>query len=134
MALISWDTSLETRHPKIDEQHKALVDTINQLHAAMKAGKGRGEIEKIMVFLKDYTVSHFRMEEELMDHARYTGAAKHKTIHRDLVAQVGDLVDKHQKGTLNLTMPVMDFLQDWLTKHILSEDLQLAEYLRKQNG
>jgi hemerythrin-like metal-binding protein len=110
------------------------VDTINQLHAAMKAGKGRGEIEKIMVFLKDYTVSHFRMEEDLMDRTHYPGAAQHTTIHRDLVAQVANLVDKHQKGTLNLTMPVMDFLQDWLTKHIMSEDLQLAEYLRKQNG
>jgi len=132
MALIDWDTKLETNHPKIDEQHKALVNAINELHAAMKAGKGRAEIEKTLVFLKDYTVSHFGMEEKLMDQSNYPGTAKHKEIHRDLVQQVADLVDKHQKGTLTMTMPVMDFLQDWLKKHIQSEDFRLAEFLKRK--
>lgn len=134
MALIDWDKRLETGHSKIDEQHKALIDTINKLHVAMKTGKGRGEIEGILVFLKDYTVSHFRMEEDLMNHSHYTGMAKHKEIHHDLVVQVADLVDRHQKGTLTMTMAVMDFLNDWLTKHIQGEDFRLAEFLRKSPG
>jgi hemerythrin len=71
------------------------------------------------------------MEEALMGQSRYPGTAKHKEIHRDLVKQVAELVDKHQKGTLTMTMPVMDFLQDWLVKHIQSEDFRLAEFLRK---
>lgn len=130
VGLIVWDKRLESGNPKIDEQHKSLVEAYNRLHSAMKQGKGREEVGKILVFLKDYTVSHFKMEEELMDRHAYPGASKHKTIHHDLVVQVADLVEKYQQGATALTIPVMNFLEDWLTKHIQSEDFQLANFLK----
>ena len=40
MALMLWDKRLETGNAQIDEQHKALVEALNNLHAAMKQGKG----------------------------------------------------------------------------------------------
>ena len=128
MALITWGDRLKVGHPKIDEQHESLVEQVNKLHAAMKQGKGRDEIGGILDFLKDYTVMHFRMEEELMANVRYAGAAKHKGVHDDLVKAVAKLVEDYKKGG-NITMQVMDFLEDWLTKHILSEDMQLATCL-----
>jgi len=131
MALMLWDKRLETGNAQIDEQHKALVDALNNLHAAMKQGKGKDEVAKILVFLRDYTVSHFKMEESLMDQSAYPAAPSHKRIHADLVAQVADLVDQFEKGTTALTLPVMKFLEDWLTKHIMGEDFRLAEFLRK---
>ena len=130
MALIVWDKRLETGHPKIDEQHLSLIDTYNRLHNAMKQGKGKDEVGSILIFLKDYTVTHFAMEEGLMKESAYPGMGKHLEIHKDLVAQVADLVDKFQKGTVTITLPVMNFLEDWLTKHIQGEDFRLAEYLK----
>lgn len=59
MALMDWDSRTHIGHPKIDEQHKTLVDTINELHAAVKAGKDRGEIEQLLLFLKNNAESHF---------------------------------------------------------------------------
>jgi hemerythrin-like metal-binding protein len=132
MAFIAWGDNLKVGHPKIDEQHKSLVDQINNLHTAMKQGKGRGEIEKILVFLKDYTVSHFQMEEGLMANLKYPGVTQHKTLHNDLVKQVAGLVEDYKKGG-NITMVVMDFLEDWLTKHILSEDMQLSKFIRENS-
>ena len=61
MALISWDARLETKHTKIDEQHKALIQAFNDLHVAMKQGKGKEEVGRTLTFLKDYTVTHFKM-------------------------------------------------------------------------
>jgi hemerythrin-like metal-binding protein len=130
MALIVWDCKLETGHGKIDEQHKSLVEIVNRLHGAMKQGKGRGELEGILVFLKDYTVTHFAMEEELMDRHRYAGAAKHKQIHADLVRQVADLVGKFQAGKASLTLDVMNFLEEWLVQHIQGEDYRFAQDLK----
>lgn len=52
-------------HPTINEQHKALVDTILRLEAALKSGQDRREIENIMEFLKDHTKRHFLVDEEL---------------------------------------------------------------------
>jgi hemerythrin-like metal-binding protein len=134
MALIAWKPELATGHPKIDEQHQSLIDAFNRLHNAMKLGKGKDELGGTLVFLRDYTVSHFKMEEELMDRSAYPGAPRHKTVHRELVTQVADLVDKFQKGTGALTLPVMDFLEKWLTNHIQGEDMLLADHLRGQGS
>jgi hemerythrin len=130
MALIVWDQKLETGHGKIDEQHKSLVEIINRLHGAMKQGKGKDELGGILVFLKDYTVSHFAMEEQLMAQHSYSGAVQHKAIHAALVMQVADLVDQFQQGKATLTLPVMNFLEDWLVKHIQGEDYKFALELR----
>ncbi|MGA2081516.1 MAG: bacteriohemerythrin [Holophaga sp.] len=130
MALIVWDRKLETGHGKIDEQHQSLVEIVNRLHEAMKQGKGRGELEGILVFLKDYTVTHFAMEEELMDLHAYAGAPKHKQIHADLVRQVADLVGKFQARKASLTLEVMNFLEDWLVQHIQGEDYRFAQDLK----
>lgn len=132
MGLISWDARLQTGHGKIDSQHKELLDAINRLHTAMKQGKGKSELGSILTFLKDYTVSHFQMEEELMNTHRYPGSPKHKAIHHDLVVQVEDLVAKHEKGENILTLSVMDFLEDWLVQHIQGEDFRFAAYLKEK--
>jgi hemerythrin-like metal-binding protein len=132
MALIVWDSRLETGHGKIDEQHQSLVEIFNRLHGAMKQGKGKQEVEGILVFLKDYTVTHFAMEEQLMVTHNYSGAEKHKQIHADLVRQVADLVDQFQRGTATLTLPVMNFLEDWLVQHIQGEDYRFALELKSK--
>jgi hemerythrin-like metal-binding protein len=130
MALIVWDARLATGHSAIDEQHQSLVEIVNRLHGAMKQGKGKGEIQGILVFLNDYTVTHFAMEEGLMAQHGYSGAARHRAIHADLVRQLAELVDKFQQGTATLTLPVMTFLEEWLVQHIMGEDQLFAKELR----
>ena len=130
MGLITWDSGLDTGHAKIDEQHRALVDAFNKLHAAMKQGRGKDELQDTLSFLKDYTVSHFAMEGELMDRTGYPGGHAHKAIHADLVAQVQELTDRFRQGKTALTLPVMDFLEGWLIHHIKEEDVRLAQYLK----
>ena len=130
MGLITWDKRLETGHGKIDEQHRALVDAFNNLHGAMKQGKGKDAVGATLVFLKDYTVQHFEMEESLMKSNSYPGYQKHLGLHQDLVGKVADLVDKFQTGQAVMTLQVMDFLEGWLVEHIQGEDFRLAEYLR----
>jgi hemerythrin len=133
MALIVWDPRLETGHGTIDEQHRSMAEILNRLHGAMKQGKGRAEVGGILVFLKDYTINHFAMEEQLMDLHHFSGAAQHKQIHAELVGQVADLVDRFEQGSAALTLPVMTFLEDWLVKHIQGEDFRFVLELRGQN-
>ena len=130
MAIITWDARLETRHPKIDEQHQALVKAFNDLHAAMKQGKGREEVGGTLKFLKDYTVTHFRMEEDLMAQAGYPHRERHRERHADFVRKAEDLVEQFEAGRSMITLPVMNFIEGWLVEHIQGEDFRLAEYLR----
>jgi len=130
VGLITWKPGLETGHAKIDEQHRGLTDAYNNLHLAMKQGKGKDELARTLSFLKTYTVEHFRMEEELMDRFGYPGVVEHKGIHGSLVSQVEELCVRFEAGRTALTLPVMDFLEGWLIEHIQGEDVRLAQFLK----
>jgi hemerythrin-like metal-binding protein len=134
MAYMQWRSTLEVGHAQIDSEHRSLVDVLNRLHAAMKQGKGKDEIEKVLVFLKDYTVGHFKAEEALMMSHRYPGAQMHMAIHADLVKQVSELITDYRAGKTVLTGAVLDFLEAWLVKHIMSEDKLLGEFLRAKGS
>ena len=41
MSLITWDESLSVNVAEIDRQHQKRVAMINELHDAMKSGKGK---------------------------------------------------------------------------------------------
>jgi len=65
MALMDWDARLRVGHPKIDEQHKSLVDTINELDAAVNEGKKHAELEALLAFLKSRAETHFLLDEDV---------------------------------------------------------------------
>jgi hemerythrin-like metal-binding protein len=130
MAYMDWRPALEVGHAKIDAEHRSLVEALNRLHAAMKQGKGKDEIEKTLLFLKDYTVEHFKGEERLMMAYRYPGANTHCAAHADLIKEVGTLIANFQAGKVVLTSSVLNFLEDWLVKHIQGEDMALGAFLK----
>lgn len=134
MAYMEWRPTLEVGHAKIDSEHRSLVEALNRLHAAMKQGKGKDEVEKTLLFLKDYTVEHFKGEERMMMAHRYPGVNKHCAIHADLVKEVGDLITNYQSGKVVLTSSVLTFLEDWLVKHIQGEDKALGAFLREKGA
>ena len=65
MAWLEWDSRLQTGYPAIDEQHRTLVDTINQLHDAVVSDRGSAEIEGLLAFLKRHTQNHFLVDGDL---------------------------------------------------------------------
>lgn len=79
----------------VDSQHKKLVDGINDLHDAMKEGKGNEKIEQSFNFLVDYTVLHFSAKEKLMQQKNYPVYNNHKKVHDTLVAEVKDIRSKY---------------------------------------
>jgi hemerythrin-like metal-binding protein len=50
----------------MDNQHRQLVDLLNQLENAMAKGKGKELVGKILSELIRYTQTHFSSEELLM--------------------------------------------------------------------
>lgn len=129
MALISWSDSLSVKVKQFDDQHKKLVDMVNQLFDAMKAGKGNQVMGDILKSLIQYTQTHFAAEERIMKQYGYPDFEAHKKEHNALVMQVLDLQKQFQEGKAVLTQNVMTFLRDWLSKHIQGEDKKYGVYL-----
>lgn len=129
MAFIEWTEKNKTNVAICDEQHKKLFTIINKLHEAMKNGKGKEIIGSVLSELIDYTVYHFKTEEELMEKYGFPGRFSHKREHEDLAKKALDLNDRFKKGEPVLTIEVMNFLKGWLTNHTTGSDKKYGEFL-----
>jgi hemerythrin len=128
-ALITWKDSYNIRIPRVDAEHKVLVDLINQLHAAMLSGKAQQTMSKILSELLRYTENHFTYEEGLLAQRRYSALAAHKQQHAGFTKQVRDLDTAYKAGQISISIDTLQFLKNWLTSHILSSDQAYAREL-----
>ena len=128
MALITWNSNLSVNVAEIDLQHRKLVSMINELGEAMKLGKGKEVLEKIINGLSDYAVMHFQTEENYFNKFGYPDAVNHKREHAAFIEKVTNFKDGYKKGTLSLSIEIMNFLSDWLGNHITKTDKQYSKY------
>jgi hemerythrin len=120
--MITWSNNFSVNVKEIDDQHKKLVDAINSLETSMKAGKGKDVIGKVLQELADYTVYHFSTEEKYMVKFGYAEYQQHKQAHDNFVRKVTEFQKDFKDAKLGTVISVSDFLQQWLTKHILDTD------------
>lgn len=59
-----WKDSYQIGAPRIDEQHKELFRVTEELVGAAQNGITAEACRKVIGFLKEYVVFHFRDEEE----------------------------------------------------------------------
>jgi len=127
-----WSDRLSVGVEEIDAHHKGLIQIVNQLHDAIRSGKGDAELGAILDKLIDYTGYHFSYEESLMGDDTTGFHSEHVAEHKALLEQVLDLQGKFKRGQTGLSLRVINFLKEWLTNHILDDDKKLGEYLNSK--
>jgi hemerythrin len=132
MALIAWGPALSVGVKEIDDQHKKLVDMVNQLNDAMSQGQGRQALGKVLNDLISYTQFHFRAEEKLMETNGYAATAAHKGEHHKLVQDVSQFKSKFDSGNASISIELMTFLRNWLSNHILNSDKKVGQSLNQK--
>lgn len=126
--LLPWSDAYNTGIQEIDEQHKTLVDLLNQLNSAIHQRKGSQACREILDHLAEYTRTHFLLEESLMRVSHYAGFEQHKQQHEDLIEQVKALQGKLDQGQASISFELLHFLKVWLTTHIQESDKRFGAY------
>lgn len=127
--VMQWGNEFSTNIREIDEQHLRLVDLINALQKAMRSGQGRSAIKEVLEELKQYTVFHFAHEESLFEKYGYPESEAHANEHKMFVDKVLSFEEKILSGRSSVTSEVLDFLKQWLTKHIKVVDRAYSPYM-----
>jgi len=133
MALIIWSDELSVNVDRIDGQHRRLVAMINDLNDAMKARKGQETLNTILEKMVAYAEEHFILEEYYFEKFGYSEAATHKIEHSQFVGKVAEFKSGFESGKLMLTIEIMDFLKDWLIRHIKGSDQKYSAFFN-ENG
>ncbi len=129
---INWNPNLAVGYEIIDNQHKELFARVNRLLDAMTRGEGKQEVEKVVNFLGEYVVTHFKAEEEIMQKYQYPDYANHKKQHAQLIHTFTEIkVRINYDGVSPLTtIQVQRELGDWLINHIGKQDQALGAFIK----
>jgi hemerythrin len=133
---VEWTQDLATGVEWQDNQHKELFARINNLTEAMKAGRGRYEVGKVLKFLEDYVISHFGEEEKYMNILNYPDNIPHKMEHtkfKNIFSDLKKQIESSEESIASLsilTIKVNQALDDWLKNHIGKVDKSLGAFLK----
>lgn len=128
MKELVWDEVLSVENDEIDKDHRILVDLFNLLGRSALAGESRQYVEALLEELIRCTAWHFSHEERLMLKAGYEDLEEHRQEHLDLMDSVRDL-QREILNTGKFEEQEFEFLEQWLTGHILAADMKFGEYL-----
>lgn len=131
MAFLTWRDQLSVGCEEIDQDHKRLIEFVNQLHEAVTTAQNERVVGRILLELIEYTRDHFSREEKVMAAAGYPDTERHKLIHKALTKKVLVFADRYvHTPTEQVKRELIDFLAAWLVDHIIKEDRKLGAYMR----
>lgn len=124
-----WEDDFNTGDEEIDEQHKQVFTYINQLHSALKLESDEVEIQEILTGLSEFSVSHFKLEEEKMLASKYPKYDSHKEEHILFIERLSKLsLDKNEKNK-SINLRLLKFLKAWFSSHVLNTDKKFFIFL-----
>ncbi len=123
-----WEPSLSVGLDVIDNQHRRILDYINEVNSAMH-DHNREKVGEVIDQMVDYTVTHFTFEEELMARAGYKLMPEHKAVHQAFTRQMHDYKKRFVAGE-DVTRELLSALRIWLTNHIKRDDKDYSPAVR----
>ena len=130
MGWITWDKTLELGQDQMDADHQHLVALVNQLAKGIVNNLGKEAYDAVLDKLFADIKVHFRNEERLMATHAYPSAEDHRAEHAKLVKAAIDYRAKFDAGG-EPSISLLYFIDQWLTRHILGSDRELASFLAR---
>ena len=130
MAFMTWTKEMSVGVTAMDDDHKKLIDIINELHDGIAAGHKKEVLSAVLDQLVDYTKFHFAKEEELMLKASYLAVSTQKIEHASFISRISNLQERFKSAPVAmLDLELMDFLRAWLFSHIRVSDKKYGPHL-----
>jgi hemerythrin len=134
MALMTWSTRYSVGVETLDHQHKALMNVLNELHAASMKGKAQEVAGPMIRQMVSIANEHFAEEERLMESIKFPGLAEHRAKHREMTGKVAEFSARHEKGDTTMYTQLLYFMRDWLSNHMLTVDSGYASWMASQGA
>lgn len=132
--LLAWDDYLATGIDIIDEQHRGLIDLVNETASALvdDAELSGGDTRRLMDYLVEYAKVHFSTEEALMalSGVDERHIERHRQSHDNFMQQLVDMSGELRAGSTLSGQQLMEFLANWLVFHILGDDQSMGKQLQ----
>jgi len=139
--MIEWDEGFSIGVKTLDDDHKKILQIVNELLLCISDDKDDDEIGSIIKKLQRTTYAHFQREEDLLIKCNYDNIHKYTDRHEEFSIYI-----KKLKNILNTSnkfekiTQITESINNWLFTHILHEDMNLlstfdsCEYLKNKTN
>lgn len=117
MVYWEWNSNMEVGIELIDSLQRDLVDSTNQLFAAVAEHRPVAERFGTLLMKLEQVVSlAFSAEEDVYRRCGFARSASHRAAHADFSRQSLSLLLRHHTGE-NIALETLQLLADWLAYH-----------------
>jgi len=127
--IIKWKDEYSVGITHIDQDHKKLINLLNQFTTAYDHAMSENFEKKALEELVNYTVYHFEREEKLMRDNDYPDFDAHQAKHEEMINQVTMFVDLYNEKGHDALKDISEYLSVWLINHINGTDKEYSKYL-----
>jgi len=130
--LVKWSHKLSCGIKLIDDQHKGLVDLVNEMfnHVNGNEVQEHAYFNRVIQEAVKYVKIHFATEEKIMLGTKFSGYPEHKKAHDSFVLAVVNNVKDYEAGKRLTLVSFTRFLKEWILSHIAVMDKQYFEYFK----
>jgi hemerythrin len=128
MEKLIWNDSLSVGVPEIDEQHKQLVQMLNQMIEADDTSVRSEVISDILTRMTEYADYHFTTEEAYMQAYSYPEYEAHRDQHVEFMRKTAQLALAAMDYDKQVPEELLTYLKDWLITHIMQSDMKYKPY------
>jgi len=131
--LITWTEKFECGIRLIDDQHKGLVELLNEMfnHVTGNERQEHNYFKRVINDAVSYVKTHFATEEKLMLATKFEGYAEHKKEHDSFVLAVVENIKDYEAGKRYTLSTFTRFLKDWVLSHVALMDKKYFDYFKK---
>lgn len=127
---IEWENKFSVGVKKIDDEHKMMVDLINQACDSAELMDAEEATAALLQNMKTYAENHFATEEALMLEYGFSAKNLHIQKHNLFRERVSAAIARGEKNVDPFN--VFQFLRDWFHGHVLGDDKALGHFLNQQ--
>ena len=123
---VTWKEYYSVGDNSLDDEHKRIISMINELYVVLDSASELGALKEVMDRLMEYTTTHLRHEEQVMQECGYPELPAHRALHDRLRRNAPQL---RENTDLVTARDMLRYLKDWWLEHIQGEDKKYTPFL-----
>ena len=123
-----WSDDYSVSVRKFDDQHRGMINLINAMIFAVEEKLDRGATENIIMNVLEFTSSHFRQEEKILEETGFCEYYNHRRLHEELLRSAFEYNDLYRNNIIEGANFAL-YLMGWVLLHINKEDKKYTAHL-----
>jgi hemerythrin len=115
----------------LDCDHREMTEALYELQSVVATDVDPRRTGTLLSRLADFTITHFALEEGMMAATKYPELARHRRNHQRIIEHVQVLLDRHNRGAMNVDGEALDLLFELHNTHIQNDDRRYGAWLNE---